>query len=455
MADNISVIIPALNEERTIASTVSECLKSKGVLEVIVVDDRSSDRTVELAAGAGARVVVSQIRGKGKSMEDGLREARGSILVYVDADIKNFSQRMVDSITAPLLRNRCDFVKSRYGRRSGRVTELVAKPLLSELFPTIIQFRQPLSGIIAGRKWFFERVSFENDYGVDVGILIDMVNSGARIMEVDIGYIEHKMKPWRKLVGMSTEVARSILKRAKLTNRAVQESIAAEAAVLGNLMEKGAQVAFPVEKVAFLDMDGTILSERFIFSFARSLDFEERIEEISGSLSEPFEKTQAIASSLRGYSKNALIAFARKMKLSPGAQSLVRRLKKAGYFTVLITDSYQSVALAVAGKVGADMVIANRLKDDDGICNGEVEVNPLFLPIGPSCSHHAVCKLTAALRFCTAHALDFTKVLAVGDGPNDNCLLRFANQSFAYRPKENSVAEAAKNSVSHLDEVFA
>ena len=453
MAGKVSVVIPALNEERTIGATVAECLRARSVLEVIVVDDRSSDRTAEVARNAGARVIYSDVRGKGRSMEDGLRAARGEIVAYADADIKNFSSAMIDAITGPIIGGRCDFVKSRYGRRSGRVTELLARPLLGELFPALVSFRQPLSGIIAGRKSFFSRVRFENDYGVDVGILIDMVNAGARIQEIDIGYIEHKMKDWRKLAGMSGEVARSILRRARMTNRAVQEGILAEAAVLAGIMEKGAGVAFPIDKVAFLDMDGTILSDRFIFSFARSLGFEDKVALVSRSLIEPFAKTKAIASLLRGMSKDALYGFARRMKLSSGAAGLVRRLKEAGYFTVLLTDSYQAAALAVAGRVGADMVIANRLEDENGVCTGGIRINPLFLPDGPSCANHAVCKLTAAMRFCSAHELDFTRVLAVGDGPNDNCLLRFANLSFAYRPKDGSVGDSAKVVVDSLDDV--
>jgi glycosyltransferase involved in cell wall biosynthesis len=103
MKKTVSVIIPALNEERTIFSTVSECLKAKNILEVIVVDDNSADRTVQLSKKAGARVISSKVRGKGTSMQDGLGAAKGEFVVYVDADIKNFSSRIIDAITQPLL----------------------------------------------------------------------------------------------------------------------------------------------------------------------------------------------------------------------------------------------------------------------------------------------------------------------------------------------------------------
>jgi HAD superfamily phosphoserine phosphatase-like hydrolase len=360
---------------------------------------------------------------------------------------------MVDSITAPILDGTCDFVKSNYGRKSGRVTELLAKPLLAELFPSLVSFNQPLSGVIAGRKAFFKLVRFENDYGVDVGILIDMVNNGARIKEVNVGYIDHKMKPWRKLVGMSGEVARSIIKRAKLTNRAVQEGILAEACVLSDLMAKGVGIALPIEKIAFLDMDGTLIKKRFIFEFSKARNFASELEKISLSSMESYAKTNMIASLLKGASNNEIMAQARRMELSPGAANLVRKLKKAGYSTVILTDSYESVALNIAERVGAGMVIANRLAHDNGICTGDVTINPLFFPFGPSCARHAICKLNVAMRFCSAHDVRFENTLAVGDSENDACLLRFANKSFAYRPASQLVARASKAVVDDLRDI--
>ncbi|MEW6722039.1 MAG: HAD-IB family phosphatase [Candidatus Micrarchaeota archaeon] len=453
MGNRISVVIPALNEEKTIRATVSESLAADAVLEVIVVDDKSGDRTAEFARSAGARVIASEVRGKGTSMKDGLRVARGDIVVYTDADIKNFTRKMIDAVSAPILDNRCDFVKSSYGRKSGRVTELLAKPLLAELFPPLVEFRQPLSGIIAGRKSFFKKVRFENGYGVDIGILIDMVNAGARIMEVDIGYVEHKMKPWRKLMGMSGDVARSILKRARLTNRAIQEGIIGEANVLGGIMTKSVSAALPIDRAAFLDMDGTLIRKRFVFEWADAGGFLEEVRAISASPAEGFAKTKAIAALLRGAEEADLGAFARKLELSPGARDLVRRLKSAGFYTIVVTDSYECAALPVAGRVGADMVIANSLRAENGVCTGEVDVSPMFFPAGSSCASHAVCKLNAAMRFCSEHEVGFERTFAVGDSENDACLLRFANRSFAYRPSSPRVSAAAKETVRKLSEI--
>ncbi|MDD5339772.1 MAG: HAD-IB family phosphatase [Candidatus ainarchaeum sp.] len=450
---SISVIIPALNEERTIAATVSASLKARGIAEVLVVDDKSTDRTVMLARRAGATVITSGIKGKGASMQDGLAAAKGDIIVFVDADIKNFSTGIIDAVTQPLLEDRCDFVKSAYGRKSGRVTELLCKPLLAELFPSLLSFKQPLSGIIAGKKKFFMKANFENDYGVDVGILIDMVNAGARVMEVDVGYIAHKMKAWRQLGGMAQEVARSIIKRASITNKVVQNGIVAEASLIGGMLAKGPEVAFPMEKVAFLDIDGTVLKDRFIYSFARAKGFTDDLVSAVSSSADPYARTRSIASLMRGFSRDDVTFFARHMPFSRGAGRLIANLRRHGYLTVLMSDGYESVAYEVAELVHADRVIANRLHWNSGLCTGAIDINPLYLPSAEGCTHHPVCKLTAAMRFCRMHSVDFEKTFAIGDSDNDRCLLRFANVSYAYLPASDEVASAAKYVINDLADV--
>lgn len=209
----ITVIIPALNEERTIRHVLRLVNKSINVTEVIVVDDNSSDNTVAEARKEDAIVVTSSRIGKGTSMKEGVLVAKNDIIVFLDADITTYSDNVVELLTEPLLKDEADFIKSYFTRQAGRVTELLARPLLSLLNPSFPNFKQPLSGMIAGRKSLFMKCYFEDDYGVDIGILLDMHNMGVRIKEVCIGYIENKMQPLEQLGKMSLEVARTIMKR--------------------------------------------------------------------------------------------------------------------------------------------------------------------------------------------------------------------------------------------------
>ncbi len=209
----VSVIIPTLNEENTIANVVAFAKRSSIVDEVIVVDDHSYDRTVECAKQAGASVMTSTRIGKGASMLDGLLRAKGDIVLYLDGDIVPYPENTIEKMCRPLLDQAADFTKATFEREQGMVTRLAAVPLLSIYFPSLLRFSQPLSGMIAVRRSLLQKLEFENDYGIDIGLLIDAVKQNARIVEVNIGTIVNKQKPWNKS-NMAEGVVRAILKRA-------------------------------------------------------------------------------------------------------------------------------------------------------------------------------------------------------------------------------------------------
>lgn len=133
------------------------------------------------------KLLPVQLECKGYSMKEGMIIAKNDILVYLDADIPDYQQDIVSKLASPIVYEDYDFVKSCFDRNAGRVTELVAKPLLSLLFPELNVFSQPLSGMIAVKRDLLSKVHFENDYGVDIGLLIDIYNLKAKIKEVDIG----------------------------------------------------------------------------------------------------------------------------------------------------------------------------------------------------------------------------------------------------------------------------
>ena len=133
----ITVIIPTLNEEKTIAQIVAFCLRSKNVSEVIVVDDNSGDDTIRLATEAGARVLRSKKIGKGISMKEGILESSNDVILFLDGDINPYPENTIENLSVPILEDRADFVKGSFARNAGRVTTLVAKPLLSIFYPEL------------------------------------------------------------------------------------------------------------------------------------------------------------------------------------------------------------------------------------------------------------------------------------------------------------------------------
>ena len=211
---SVSIVIPAYNEEATVAQVVSVARKLSYVDEVIVVDDGSSDRTVEEAESAGATVISHLTNeGKGSAIKTGFKNSHGNIVAFIDADVSNFTSEKIDKIIRPILEDRTDITKTKFARESGRVTELTAKPLLGFFFPEL-KYEQPLSGQFAGKRSALNKIKFEKDYGVDVGIVLDADVHGIKILEVDIGDISHDMSPLADLNKMANEVVRTIIDRA-------------------------------------------------------------------------------------------------------------------------------------------------------------------------------------------------------------------------------------------------
>ncbi len=235
---SISVCIPAHNEERTIGAIVSVLrselmVKRQLVDEIIVMDDRSTDHTAQVAHAAGALVVSTNevcvadgpSQGKGDALARSIVAARGSIVVWIDGDLEAMAPCIVARLVAPLLLNpQAQLTKGYFARRQadgsiagGRVTELVARPLLRLCFPTFVPPREPLSGMCAIRRTTAERLSYERDFGVDIGVVLDVYRKHGRsaIIDVDLGEITHRHHDLSVLSVQATAVARTILARAQ------------------------------------------------------------------------------------------------------------------------------------------------------------------------------------------------------------------------------------------------
>ncbi len=210
----VSVIIPAYNEEKTVANVVKVVKSLNYIKEVIVVDDGSIDQTAKLAMEAGATVINHlKNRGKGAAIKTGFNNSKGDIVVFLDADLHNLTRSQVDNIIKPIMSGEADITKTKFKREAGRVTELTAKPLLNFFFPEI-KFDQPLSGQFAAKRSFLNKIKLEDDYGVDVGIVLDADVMGMKVKEVDIGKIDHVLSSLTELNIVATEVVRTIVDRA-------------------------------------------------------------------------------------------------------------------------------------------------------------------------------------------------------------------------------------------------
>lgn len=210
----VSVIIPAFNESKTVGKVIKAVKSLNYIDEIIVVDDGSHDDTALVAEKSGATVIQHiKNRGKGAAIKTGFKNSKGDIVVFLDADIENLSPQQVDDIIRPILTGEADVTKTKFKREAGRVTELTAKPLLNFFFPEL-KFDQPLSGQFAAKRTFLNSIKLEDDYGVDVGIVLDADVRGMNIKEVDIGKIDHMLSSLHELNVVATEVVRTIVHRA-------------------------------------------------------------------------------------------------------------------------------------------------------------------------------------------------------------------------------------------------
>jgi len=238
----ISVCLPARDEEATVGAIVSTLRRQLVeriplVDEVLVVDDRSTDTTAQVAADAGARVVSTVDLlpecgpggGKGDALWKSLFASTGDLVVWCDADVRNFGPRFVVGLLGPLLtRSDVVFSKGYYERPldgaavgGGRVTELVARPLISLLFPQLASIVQPLAGEYAGRRDVLEELPFVEGYGVDLALLVDAARRhGTRaIAQVDLGVRVHRNRPVDELAPQAMAILQTALDRAGVERR--------------------------------------------------------------------------------------------------------------------------------------------------------------------------------------------------------------------------------------------
>ncbi|MEV7678767.1 glucosyl-3-phosphoglycerate synthase [Streptomyces sp. NPDC088341] len=260
----VSVVLPALDEEATVGAIVSvirrELMERAPLVdELVVIDSGSSDRTAEVAAAAGARVVhrdailprLPALPGKGEVLWRSLLVTSGDVVCFVDADLRRFSADFVSGTVGPLLTDAdVHFVKAMYdrplresgtdgdgagggdtrrdgmrgdatggdamggaaaGAQGGRVTELVARPLLNLHWPQLAGFVQPLGGEYAARRSLLERLPFPVGYGVELGLLVDALHTVGldALGQVDVGVRLHRHQDDRALGRMAAAIYRT------------------------------------------------------------------------------------------------------------------------------------------------------------------------------------------------------------------------------------------------------
>ncbi len=237
----ISLGLPALNEEVTVGQVIAvlkRALMDEVPLldEIVLIDSGSTDRTVAIAQELGIPVVDHHdllpeagvpLRGKGEALWKSLAALKGDIIVWVDTDIENMGPQFVYGLIGPLLAEpRIQYVKGYYRRPirttqglaaegGGRVTELTIRPLFNLFYPALTGLIQPLAGEYAGRRAALEQVPFFSGYGVETGLLIDLLDQFglSSIAQVNLGERVHRNQTLGALSVMSFAIIQVVLQR--------------------------------------------------------------------------------------------------------------------------------------------------------------------------------------------------------------------------------------------------
>ena len=232
----VSVCVPAREEAATIGAVVEALigLRARGVVDqVVVVDAASNDGTADIAASAGAEVhqqdalmpSFGPARGKGDALWRALSVADGEVICFVDADSPDFGPHFACGLIGPLLADdSVEFVKGAYRRPfaasgdpsgGGRVTELMARPLLSRFYPELAGVRQPLAGEIAARRTLLERLPFSTGYAVEIALLLDAWREVGldALAQVDLDVRHNRHQPLQELGPMASAVLGAVCER--------------------------------------------------------------------------------------------------------------------------------------------------------------------------------------------------------------------------------------------------
>jgi glucosyl-3-phosphoglycerate synthase len=245
----VSLVVPARNEAATVGDVVTrvrEALMDTVALldEIVVIDSDSTDATYDVATDAGAAVHRSaeirpdlgSVPGKGEAMWKSFFVTKGEVVVFMDADLLDWDTHFVPGLLGPLLtRPEVQLVKGFYERpmgsgdtavpfEGGRVTELVARPLVRLLFPELGGLHQPLAGEWAVRRTLFETLSVPTGYAVELAALVDTVRAHGldALAQVDLGTRAHRHQSLRDLSGMATQILAAALARAGVPSEATE-----------------------------------------------------------------------------------------------------------------------------------------------------------------------------------------------------------------------------------------
>ena len=407
----VSVIVPAFNEEFRIGRVLKILKKVPEIDEIIVVDDGSEDDTVKVSEKFGVRVLKHlRNKGKGEAVKTGIRSAVNDAIVLFDADLESLTVKRVQKLILPLKNNEVDFVKAAYSSEQGRVTKLVAKPLMKILFPKL-KLKYPLSGEFGFLRSKFQVESIESGWGMDIQFAIQAMRRGMRLKEVHLGIKKHKHQTLDALGKMSSEVIRTILAEAKVISHKYQ--------------------------LICFDLDKTLISGSSIELIADEWGFTDELEELKKSVKDKnmldYKITKTLVKHFKGKNRRDVTEVCEKMVIRPFAKEVIKILRAQRYKVRIISAAYSPVVGYFSRELDVPDFFCPRLeKDEDGVYTGKL-LDEGFIDNGDCGCGLYVCKRKVVKSLRKNLDIHIAETLAIGDGKSDRCMFDESNFSLGLR----------------------
>ncbi len=351
---NFTAIIPAYNEANRFGHVVSELLKINELDELILVDDGSSDDTKKKAKkfSEDKRFIYikhQKNKGKGEALKTGIENATSDIILFLDADLMNISKNKIKKIVDPVLNDEVDVSRGSFKLARGRVTEIAVKPMMKILFPDMY-FDQPISGQVCAPKKFLQTVDLEEKWGVDIGILLDAIDAGLRIKEVDIGELEHKARPMAEKAEMAEQVLETMIKKAGLIHTKY--------------------------KLVVFTLDDTLLKKEALPYLFNELGIKEKIrgpEELHKKSKLSFKRfINATSAEFKGIDVGDIASSLKDVPLTEYAKEVINSLKKRRVKVAIISSNFCPIVKTIAEELGVDFYDCIELEKKAGKITGRI-----------------------------------------------------------------------------------
>jgi HAD superfamily phosphoserine phosphatase-like hydrolase len=405
----------------------------KEASEIIVVDDGSIDNTEKkIARIKDSRVIYvrhKKNKGKGGALKTGVDKAKNEVILFLDADLRNMKPYKIKKIAEPVLKDEVDLSRAKFKRARGRVTEYAVKPLMRILFPEM-NFEQPITGQICGKKEFFKSVDLEKKYGVDIGILFDAINAGQRIIEVDIGKLEHKANSEDNIAEMSRQVLETMIKKAGL----IQHKYKLVVLTLDETLINRQTLKAIYEKI---DISGEINKARYDFELG-IISF----KEMSSRIVKRFNELDL----------GKVVELVNGAPLTKYAHEVIEALKKRKYQVAIVSSNFSPIVEPIAKRLGVDIVDCIYLEKKNGKYTGNISQASLerwFLDNGDLTFDKAFNRI---LKLTKTKSLE---TIMVANSKKSIPLQKVAGLSVAYKPKDKELKIMADKTINVLAEILA